>query len=448
MMTRKYMNSILYTFLVTLILVPALSLAAPMKTAVIVGAGPIGLATALVLAKRHGYQVTILESQERTDVYDPTKAYPFLIRARGQKLTKLFPDVQADLESKGIATAKFASRISVPADPKEVFDPTPKTIPIFVTLSIDYWLRRHEFIRVLLDAVSREANIKVITGVRCESIQPASESSSSLVQVNTLTDQKEIKSYLASLVVAADGMKSQVRETLHQSPSRFPGWKNNDPHGFRIRKWMSPASGLQFKTLHMNADAGVPMGNGTMYQIPFDTPVIHSIRSVFTKPNDAISLGLLPSKPGPTRTFNVIRAPSHDIWKIRNGQELRAWFQKAFPRFDFSAESSLVDQAEFDRFAETEGLKLPPCQYCPELYTSSPNQDAGIVLVGDSVHTFPPDLGEGVNSGLEDVVVLDECLKKHDKVGDAIADYASMRGPEVRKSDRLEGHTLQWKLAN
>jgi kynurenine 3-monooxygenase len=435
MMARNYTNSMLSTLLLATLILPALSLAALSgKTAVIVGAGPSGLATALVLAKRHGYQVTILESQKRTDVYDPTKAYPFLIRERGQKLTKLFPDVQADLESKGIETAKSATIISIPADPNEAFDPTPKTIPTFVTPCSDYWLRRHEFIRVLLDAVSREANIQVITGVQCESIQPVSES---LVQVvTTLTDTKETKSYSASLVVAADGMKSQVRESLHRSPSLFPSWNNNDPHGFRIRKWMSPASGLQFKTLHLNADAGVPMGNGTMYQIPFDTPVFHSIRSVFTKPHNAISLGLLPAKPAPTRTFNVIRVPSHDIWKIRDGQELRAWFQKAFPRFDFSAESSLVDQAEFDRFAETEGLKLPPCQYCPELYISSPTQEAGVVLVGDAVHTFPPDLGQGVNSGLEDVVVLDECLKKHDKVGEAIAEYASMRGPEVRKADR------------
>jgi kynurenine 3-monooxygenase len=444
MTARKYSNSMLGILFVTLIL-PALSLAAPVKTAVIVGAGPSGLATALVLAKRHGYQVTILESQERTDVYDPTKAYPFLIRERGQKLTKLFPDVQADLESKGIATVGSASIISIPADPNEAFDPTPKAIPTFASPRTDYWLRRHEFIKVMLDGVSREPNIQLINGVQCESVQPVSQSlvqstepvSESLVQVNTLTATMESKSYHASLVIAADGMKSQVRETLHRSPSLFPSWKNNDPRGFGIRKWISPASGLKFKTLHMNADAGIPMGNGTMYEIPFDTPVFHAIRSVFTKPHNSISLGLLPAKKARTRTFNVIRVPSHDIWKIRNGQELRAWFQEAFPRFDFSSESSLVDQAEFDRFAETEGLRLPPCQYCPELYISSPTQEAGVVLVGDSVHTFPPDLGEGVNSGLEDVVVLDECLKKHDKVGEAIAEYAKLRGPEVRKADRL-----------
>ena len=180
-----------------------------------------------------------------------------------------------------------------------------------------------------------------------------------------------------------------------------------------------------------------------MFQIPFDTPVFYTIRSVYTKPKHAISLGLLPSKPAPTRTFNVIRVPHHDIWKIKDGKELREWFAKAFPRFDFSAESSLVEQDEFDRFAKAEALRLPPCQYCPEHYVASPSGEAAIVLLGDAVHAFPPDLGEGVNSGLEDVVTLDECLGKYENLGEAIKTYASLRGPEVSLDSLVPVHSLQ-----
>jgi 2-polyprenyl-6-methoxyphenol hydroxylase-like FAD-dependent oxidoreductase len=169
-----------------------------------------------------------------------------------------------------------------------------------------------------------------------------------------------------------------------------------------------------------------------MFEIPFNTQTFFTIKSVFKSPKQFISLGVLPSREAPTRTFNVIRIPEHDIWKIRDGNEMRKWFSKAFPRFDFSSDSSLVEQAEFDRFAETEGLRLPPCQYCPELYVASPTAKSAVILVGDAVHTFPPDLGEGVNSGLEDVVELDDALSKHENVGDAAKDYASRRGPEVR----------------
>jgi 2-polyprenyl-6-methoxyphenol hydroxylase-like FAD-dependent oxidoreductase len=37
-------------------------------------------------------------------------------------------------------------------------------------------------------------------------------------------------------------------------------------------------------------------------------------------------------------------------------------------------------------------------------------KNKGILLLGDALHAFPPDLGQGVNSGLEDVVELNNCL--------------------------------------
>jgi 2-polyprenyl-6-methoxyphenol hydroxylase-like FAD-dependent oxidoreductase len=188
---------------------------------------------------------------------------------------------------------------------------------------------------------------------------------------------------------------------------------------------------VSFQTLQINAEAEVPVGDGTMFEIPFDTQTLYAIRSAFKSSKQAISLVLLPSRKAPVRTFNVIRLPNHEIWKIRDGEELRQWFARAFPRFDFSSESSLVDKEEFDRFASTEGLTLPPCQYSPELYVVSRNLEAAVILVGDAVHTFPPDLGEGVNSGLEDVVCLDEALMTHGKLGDVARDYGAQRGPEV-----------------
>ena len=222
-----------------------------MKTAVVVGGGPSGLATALMLSRRHGYYVTILEAAERTDVYDPTKAYPFLIRQRGQKLTEMFPDVQRELEVKGIRTNQTTSLVSIPADPKEIFDPTPKTIPTYIPQAKNFWLRRHEFIRLLLDAVVQEDKITLVNCAECQSVAPLSDSLIHVVagskKPGDASAASEVKTYEASLVVAADGMKSTVRETLNTSPTPFPGWKNNNPNGFTIKRWLSPASGLMFK---------------------------------------------------------------------------------------------------------------------------------------------------------------------------------------------------------
>jgi len=212
------------------------------KSAVVVGAGPSGLASALVLAQRHGYQVTVLEAAERTDVYDPTKAYPFLIRERGQKFTKLFPQVQKALEERGIATEGATKLVSIPADPNEILDPEPKTVPVFRPSGKSFWIRRHEFIRLLLDAAMAEDKITIVNGAQCTKISAIGDS-----EIEIITCGSTNQTFVTSLLIGCDGMKSRVREALATSPSPFPEWANNDPDNFKVKRWFSPASRLKFK---------------------------------------------------------------------------------------------------------------------------------------------------------------------------------------------------------
>jgi kynurenine 3-monooxygenase len=218
-----------------------------LKSAVVVGAGPAGLASALVLAKRHGYQVTILESSERTDVYDPAKAYPFLIRERGQKLTNLFPQVQSALETLGIETTGATKLVSIPSDPNEMLDPEPKEIPIFRPAGKSFWIRRHEFIRLLLDAALAEERISVVNGATCSKISAAGGSDRKGSEIEICTEGSTNMTLTTSLLIGCDGFKSKVRKSLATSPSFFPGWANNDPDGFKVKRWFSPSSGLKFK---------------------------------------------------------------------------------------------------------------------------------------------------------------------------------------------------------
>lgn len=90
---------------------------------------------------------------------------------------------------------------------------------------------------------------------------------------------------------------------------------------------------------------------------------------------------------------------------------MKTWFQKSFPRFNFDDDDNcLVVQNEWDNFAKSLGTTFPPCQYSPGAVAH--NQNLGVVLVGDSLHAFPPDIGQGINAALTDVAVLDKCLKK------------------------------------
>lgn len=79
------------------------------------------------------------------------------------------------------------------------------------------------------------------------------------------------------------------------------------------------------------------------------------------------------------------------------------------------------------RFAASRGGTFPAPQYTthlswtpdqaakqqdrPKARSRSGGSGTSVVLIGDAAHSFPPDLGQGVNSALEDVVVLEGALE-------------------------------------
>jgi kynurenine 3-monooxygenase len=149
-------------------------------------------------------------------------------------------------------------------------------------------------------------------------------------------------------------------------------------------------------------------------------------------PFDMLSLGALPVRDSVSiRAANTITRPNHVIWSFKTGEEAKLWFKDNYPRIDFD---QLVSDDEWDRYAKAKGTTFPPCQYCPSLQASPANGECGIVLLGDAAHSFSPDTGQGINSGLSDVVQLKEILEQSGNVslGAALKEYERVRAPEVR----------------
>merc|ERR1712238_376423 len=140
----------------------------------------------------------------------------------------------------------------------------------------------------------------------------------------------------------------------------------------------------------------------------------YRLQSVNRGSTNQVSISLIPVKDSNAlRSAAICTLPNHDIWKIQTGSEMKTFFSNAFPRFNFGlgGDDSLVAGGGWEEFAKAQGTVFPPCQYTRGAVAYDERRNAGIVLVGDTLHAFPPDLGQGVNAALRDVAVLDESLR-------------------------------------
>jgi len=413
------------------------------KTAVIVGAGPAGLAAALVLSKvkKAGStnffdRVVVLEDAPK-ESYDPSRAYFYNINKRGQRFTDAF---DIDLTKRGLEVTEFAKRV-VPADPTDAFD---EEKIVRQNLSEEerkrvgnmYWIPRHELVEEIADSIDAAnkkndgacANVELLRGVRCTHVEPTDEG---LVKIAIERNGDDGEYLVADLCVGADGISSIVRQSLEDGRFDPEEWSNakNPSKKFGLKKFTTPSTGLRIKGLCIRPNFAIPKGGtgsdaNAKHQL--ENRYNYSLESATKGDTDALNLIFLPQKnpnAGTGRTVNICTMPGHDIWdtnKLRNddgGRSAKAYFQKAFPRFDWD---EIVSEDEWELFASTEGSRFPQCQYSPSLYVSSKPRDhegtttdgAGVVLIGDALHAFPPDLGQGVNSAFCDAMVLGESFEE------------------------------------
>lgn len=379
------------------------------QKALVVGAGPSGLAVSLMLAKR-GWNVSVFERTSDPAAYDPGKGFMYLIDGRGQKcLRDLSPKLFERLVDSAVAMAD--AKIGV-LTPKGL---TERVNPIKDADRKSYWIPRHAFVGFLLDEARKMENINLYLEADIQNM--ASDASGFHIDVG-FAGSSEVTAHQASLLVGADGYRSAVRDKLEE----WDGKKGR----YRVKTFSSPSAGLRYKVLTLPGafELETPEGKKTFLSEGF-----YAIRGV-SKNKCKQKLGLIPiSKEFGTRTANLITYEDDAVWEADTAESFTAYASDQWPHFPLK---SLVSDEEILRFAKNRGGRFPSPQYCPSAAWTG--ESGAAILLGDALHSLPPDIGQGVNSALEDVTVLEACFASTDRDGnasDAVREFETRRMPDV-----------------
>ena len=410
----------------------------PHKQAVIVGGGPAGLATALMLAKQGWKDITVLEKRPAADYYEPDKSFNYLVDGRGQKFTDSL-GLTHQLSNISVSSSEFYLTRIKPNGNRKVLkvplvDPNRKTA---------YWVPRRAFVLLLYQEIERNWQdcITVLFNASCVKINKADTNSlaEEKLEVVARTEHGSVIKFEPCLLIGCDGINSIVRNTLKE-------WDTSKSDRFEMKYFPSPSSGLRYKVLSLPPK--FPLDHSKKEHAV--STMAYAIRGVFRNRKRAVSLGLLPLKDSEEfRTANIITWPEHEVWELKDGEQVYNFFEKAFPQLPIE---QIVSSEEANRFAKSEGGYFPTPQYCSGLHSllgqakkEVCNQSIGIVLLGDAIHCFPPDIGQGVNSALEDVCILNEALSRSDDVSQALPLYESWRSPDVKALVHLAQIAFPWQ---
>jgi kynurenine 3-monooxygenase len=367
------------------------------QNAVIIGGGPAGIATALMLAKQGWTNITVIEKRPSAAYYEPDKSFSYQIDGRGQKLTDYLGITEALAKVSVASTDFYLTRIEANGQRKTsklpIVDPNRKTA---------YWLPRKTFLFLLYQEIEEHWSdkIQVLFQTSCVEINRCSHQ----LEVVTQDENGTVSKFEPNLLVGCDGLNSIVRKTLDK-------WDETGSGKFQMKCYPSPSSGLRYKVLTLPPSFPLDR-NGEEESV---SDMAYAIRGKFRDRQRFFSLGVLPVKNrNEPRTANIITRPNHKIWELNNSEEVYHFLQESFPQL---AIEQIVSTDEIERFAASDGGRFPVPQYCSGFYfllgedsdkadMASQSHGSGVILLGDAIHCFPPDIGQGVNSALEDVYVL------------------------------------------
>lgn len=410
---------------------------------VIAGGGPAGLFAAISLHKLGVRHITVLERTLYDAPFDVQRSYVFALGQRGRRAISGIPGLLEHLLQSSSAPEGY---LQCTIQANEDMYSTARTVdmskvmknftPGTIFFRPTYMKSLAKFVR------ERCSDVDIVQGATIEHVQFSGEDGGISKVHYRRSYETEMERIDANLLIACDGKTSVVVKALQQADETIV----RSPYGFGARYTKSHTHGWKGRSLIAGKNIfahveGIPENvTSKCMTIVKGVNCTWIIGPMLDEDIEALD-GLLV----------FLAAPGDDaVWQLQSVEQAYIFFEKAFPCINVREH---ITKESICSFVNGRNVEYPMITLRHSM-GAKVGKAGGVVVIGDAAHAVPPDLGQGLNSSVEDVTVLAatataaEIVGRHSTTwGDIAYQFHDNRVSDIKCMTEICGFSLMSKVS-